>query len=195
MRSCSCHGQSLWRMLCLLPWRALLSKNDLSNSATSPGVCLANPARRKKDTQGTKFSPCVSFHCFFSFIFLFWWVGVEGGCKVSSLRFQGGKKEFSSRPLWFSRELNTFNTFPYFVAGWKLPMSGPGSQSLGSAGHWCHRSTDNLRNFLKSKMERRLHEEIRDEEKMLVYFLKYFFSVHNFEKPQNERSICLFIHL
>lgn len=84
MRSCSCHGQSLWRMLCLLPWRALLSKNDLSNSATSPGVCLANPARRKKDTQGTKFSPCVSFHCFFSFIFLFWWVGVEGGCKVSS---------------------------------------------------------------------------------------------------------------
>lgn len=81
MRSCSCHGQSLWRMLCLLPWRALLSKNDLSNSATSPGVCLANPARRKKDTQGTKFSPCVSFHCFFLSFFCFggwvWRVGVK----------------------------------------------------------------------------------------------------------------------
>lgn len=101
MRSCSCHGQSLWRMLCLLPWRALLSKNDLSNSATSPGVCLANPARRKKDTQGTKFSPCVSFHCFFLSFFCFggwvWRVGV----KWAVCDFREAKKNFLADPCDF----------------------------------------------------------------------------------------------
>lgn len=111
-------------------------------------------------------------------------------CTVCFCDFREGKQEYSSRPLYFFlraeilacfgtpcsskvfSSLSLTNTFSYFAAARMLPVSGPGSQGLGSQGRRCQWSTGSLWSFLMTRMEDSLQKEKKhlvQPKKLYVY--------------------------